>query len=425
MTTTRPRTDLELGDLIRAEDREIQQRQRVDRIYDRAAERHYLVEKYAPVPAKDQIIDAKPSHRIVFPPEEEAKWKTRVRSGVDKVGRALRSPAGRRIVGTIRMAGGALSRADEIASLAEPLMSKLSVNLSHRTQPSGWSETGRCTSGPGGLVTFPLYFFYSGSQPNNANNCLAGQGNVGAATSIGQCPVNYAGAVAARAATWTSSYQHVIAYGRTIPARAIVKTIPTSMVAPKGFRTVEAMPHPALHRVANPTPQPRPWRSPRLRRDPRPYERTLTITRTIGRAPPRTPTVAAHKSAPPPANTKEQKTTLRKFAAVLTKALDTVSEYAEIIDALYDALPDDVKDRWGKGRKERPGDQAGQYGIDGADWKLQALYANWHRLDTEKAVLNIIKNEIEDRLHGASHKRKDKLLGRGKYRNRPARERFS
>jgi hypothetical protein len=424
MTTTRSRSDLHLTKLIRADDREVQQRQRVDRIYKRSAERHYLMEKYGPKPASEQIIDAKPSHRIVFPPEEEARYKTRIRSGVDKVGRALRSPAGRRIVGTIRMAGGALSRADEIASLAEPLMGKLSVNLSHRSQPTGWEKFGECKLGA--LQPTLLYFFWPGGhQGNNANNCLAGQANTGGATSIGQCPVNYLGASLVCAKTATSSYQHVVGYGRTLPAKAIVKTYPLQLIAPKGFRAVEPMPHPALHRVANPTRQPRPWRSPQTRAEARPFERTLTITRSVGRAPPRTPRVGAHKSSPPPPRTQERKTKLRQLAALLTKALDTVSEYAEIVDALYRALPADVQARWSKGRKDRPGDSAGQYGIDGADWKLQALYHNWKRLDTEAAVRNIIQNEIEDRLHGAVHKRKDKLLGRGKYRNRPARERFS
>ena len=101
------------------------------------------------------------------------------------------------------------------------------------------------------------------------------------------------------------------------------------------------------------------------------------------------------------------------------KALDAVSEGAEVVDAVYDALPADVRKRWEKERfpdarwvrdkntgkwervgVERPGDSFGQYGIDGADWKLQALYYNWHKVDVEKAIKNIIKNELSDRVIG-------------------------
>lgn len=83
-------------------------------------------------------------------------------------------------------------------------------------------------------------------------------------------------------------------------------------------------------------------------------------------------------------------------------ALDWLSEIAEIVDALYDALPPDVKKRWGRGRDGRGFiDQAGQYGIDGADWKLQALMHNWHKVDMNAGLENIVKNAVEDQLIGA------------------------
>ena len=106
-------------------------------------------------------------------------------------------------------------------------------------------------------------------------------------------------------------------------------------------------------------------------------------------------------------------TRTKAIGIALYKALDAVSESAEVVDAVYDALPKDVRKRWEKERfpdarwirdkntgewvrvgVERPGDNFGQYGIDGADWKLQALYYNWHKVDVEKAIKNIIKNEL-------------------------------
>lgn len=119
-----------------------------------------------------------------------------------------------------------------------------------------------------------------------------------------------------------------------------------------------------------------------------------------------------------------------KLGIALYKALDGVSEGAEIVDAVYDALPADVRKRWEKERFpdahwvkdkntgkwvrvgiERPGDNFGQYGIDGADWKLQALYYNWHRVDYEQAVVNIFKNELSDKVIGGMHKKLPRNAG--------------
>lgn len=103
----------------------------------------------------------------------------------------------------------------------------------------------------------------------------------------------------------------------------------------------------------------------------------------------------------PPREREKQRKVVTKTAAIgiaLFRALDRISESAEIVDAIYDALPDDVKKRWKQPGK--PGDNFGQYGIDGADWKLRALYYNWHKVDVEQAIKNIIKNELQDQTIG-------------------------
>lgn len=119
-----------------------------------------------------------------------------------------------------------------------------------------------------------------------------------------------------------------------------------------------------------------------------------------------------------------------KLGIAMYKVLDRVSEGAEIVDAVYDALPADVRKRWEKERFpdahwvkdkntgkwvrvgiERPGDNFGQYGIDGADWKLQALYYNWHRVDYEQAVVNIFKNELSDKAIGEIHRKLPRNAG--------------
>lgn len=88
---------------------------------------------------------------------------------------------------------------------------------------------------------------------------------------------------------------------------------------------------------------------------------------------------------PPPKGTKEKK--MRSALGAVLGGLDTVSELSEIIDQMYQALPRRTRWRWEhKMRREQPErsallDQAGQYGISGADWKLQAIYHNWDEMD--------------------------------------------
>lgn len=92
------------------------------------------------------------------------------------------------------------------------------------------------------------------------------------------------------------------------------------------------------------------------------------------------------------------------------RALDIISEASEFVDALYDALPDDVRKRWDeKGRGLI--DNAGQYGIDGADWKLNALWHNWHKVDIEQAIRNIIANEFQDKILGKYQQALPKNIG--------------
>jgi len=104
----------------------------------------------------------------------------------------------------------------------------------------------------------------------------------------------------------------------------------------------------------------------------------------------------------------------KRLAALLFNALDNVSEGAEVIDAIYKALPKSVRKRWEEkhGREAAPFiDNAGQYGIDGADWKAKAIYYNMHKIDWDEAARNVIKNAVEDRILGDIHKRLPKNIG--------------
>lgn len=126
-----------------------------------------------------------------------------------------------------------------------------------------------------------------------------------------------------------------------------------------------------------------------------------------------------------PANKREHhgKPKARRWAAAAYSAMDKISEAAEVVDAVYDALPDDVKKRWEKDRESRGlADQAGQYGIDGADWKAKAIWENRHKIDWDEAIENIVKNQVEDALYGAAYSAQDDIRGRGKNRGNPRRQ---
>lgn len=116
--------------------------------------------------------------------------------------------------------------------------------------------------------------------------------------------------------------------------------------------------------------------------------------------------IPVNPRVPPKENEKERKTISKSklWMARFFKILDQVSENAEIVDAFYDALPEPVKRKWDCNRNTPFIDTAGQYGLDNADCKARALWHNWHQVDIETAVENLIKNYIEDAIIGYIHK---------------------
>lgn len=96
----------------------------------------------------------------------------------------------------------------------------------------------------------------------------------------------------------------------------------------------------------------------------------------------------------------------KRLAAIIWKALDKVSEGAEKVDCVYEALPENVKKRWGKDRDDSGlniGGNFGQYGLGGAHWKSEAIWHNFEKVDINKALNCIALNEIEDQIYGAIH----------------------
>lgn len=159
--------------------------------------------------------------------------------------------------------------------------------------------------------------------------------------------------------------------------------------------SVETMPpeagQPAPGNSLEPAPKPQPA--------PEPNQQAREVTETgVRRIPSR------HIRALPPRGTRERKSIAKSKMIVMGifGAIDKISEAAEIVDAAFEALPKKVQDRWKQ--KARPGDSFGQYGIDGADWKLKALYYNYESIDIKAFARNVVQNEAEDQLVGSMQK---------------------
>lgn len=100
-----------------------------------------------------------------------------------------------------------------------------------------------------------------------------------------------------------------------------------------------------------------------------------------------------------------------KLRVALFKVLDQISETSELVDALFEALPQETIKKWDCTRATPFIDKGGQYGIENADCKAAALWHNWHKVDVSTAVENIIKNHIQDKVLGGIHSLLPKNIG--------------
>lgn len=163
-------------------------------------------------------------------------------------------------------------------------------------------------------------------------------------------------------------------------------------------------------RVPSPTTDPRP--SPAGK--PRPIAPPMIIGGP-GTLPKTNPKPDGHNSTPPGPGEKERKTIANpKSGGLVSWAVGTVTESIDFIEALHDALPDDVKrhyykDSKGKWRRAKPS----------ASTMLKDLYKNFDKLDLNEALKNVIINQLQDAIIGKLGARAQKeakpfleLLGR-------------
>lgn len=268
--------------------------------------------------------------------------------------------------------------------------------------PPGLYECARCDTPPGGNPGYEGIMRLSGTVGcPPLNHCISGQSVGGTDFQAG---TSFTVANQADFGIW---YKYRFAGGlitRYKHHRSFVRVDP----GPWEFHWQDEFPGPSL--------DPAPAIDPNLlRRSPSPAPEA-PVEPVEAQAPnewqwvsggPPDPPSQPHRRIPPARGSKERKSMTRSKQIMLWffRALDNLSEDAEIVDAVFDALPADVKRRWSKGRTSRGFiDTAGQYGIDGADWKIQAIWWNFSKVDIQEAVKNIIKNAIEDEIIGKTSK---------------------
>lgn len=190
-----------------------------------------------------------------------------------------------------------------------------------------------------------------------------------------------------------------------------------------------ARPLPAALPTAQPQVQPAPWEDPNVRRyvettspaaDPeagRPFPFPLGATfpnplappgldptrepdyegvdLTPGEAPRGTDNITKRQPPAPYERERKAMSKSKKFAVLLFKALDKVSESCEVVDAIYQTLPKSTRKRWDQKNRGLI-DNAGQYGLGGCDWKAQAIYYNSEKIDVCRSMLGVLKNHYQD-----------------------------
>ncbi|ATW62976.1 hypothetical protein [Citromicrobium phage vB_Cib_ssDNA_P1] len=127
--------------------------------------------------------------------------------------------------------------------------------------------------------------------------------------------------------------------------------------------------------------------------------------------PPGEPPPRQHQRRRPRKNEKEKKSLSRaaRVGIFLWNLMDTVSELSEIGGAIYDALPEEIREK----ANCPEGINIGQYGSDFNACMADTLWKHWDKLDPAEMFMNIAKNVAEDMTIGAFHKFLDKMYPPG------------
>lgn len=165
--------------------------------------------------------------------------------------------------------------------------------------------------------------------------------------------------------------------------------------------------------------RPNPWRSPteQTQRGPVTAPRDQVRSGTEFRPNERPRPAARPRLRPPGVGVKERKAEVRGAVQAVhtfsSRVFGETTEFIDAIDAFYEALPEDFQKRQ---RAMRHGK------APKLTDKLALLYRHWNDVDLNKAIDNLVLNQIEDKLVGKvgqSSKRGTKSVSEDGYYRRP------
>lgn len=190
-----------------------------------------------------------------------------------------------------------------------------------------------------------------------------------------------------------------------------VQIVPTGSPAPSTFPSFGPRWWPNPDVAPGPTPVQTTHGDP----DPKPQPDPTTTTYTPGGGPPTT-TTGTYDRDPPGPNVKERKLRLSKTLGFIIGALNTATEWLDVVEALYDSINPDCKAaaerqmkgsrRWDNNHVVKKGRNAGRLG--GYVWdrpsnkevpiiKANAVYHCLSQIDIDSAVFNLVWQQmIED-----------------------------
>lgn len=117
--------------------------------------------------------------------------------------------------------------------------------------------------------------------------------------------------------------------------------------------------------------------------------------------PPKPPILPPHKPVPPRPRTKERKIKTSKFLRAGLEIAYAATETVDLIDAIWDALPKDLRKATPKTGKVMPGGRLppGTPYVSSYD-KAAWIYKHMDQVDMRQAASNIIENHIKDEIIG-------------------------
>lgn len=150
-----------------------------------------------------------------------------------------------------------------------------------------------------------------------------------------------------------------------------------------------------------------PWRAASEQTLRGPVTQTRTLTR-FSIVPPRPPVrlKVPWPDRPPPRVKEKKYVASLSQGHIIARIANVVTEGNDFVNAVYDALPDDVKRKW----------------HSRLDTRLKVIFENFHRLDLTDVLVNILENQVEDLAFGtagkylgkATRKDQERTGGRGR-----------